>query len=404
MKLQRTVFLSFLVFLSLAIASQNALAKPVGKAKMVLGKVLLQSANGQQKRFRRGNPVNIGDIIITNKRSQAQLVMIDGSNISVRPDTQFQVEEFVATGDVDKDKTNYSLLKGGFRSVTGSIGKKNKASFQLKTPVATMGIRGTDFTSKYCDGECLKLPGAKKGLFVDVISGGVSLSNEGGTYNLTPKTNGYVADRKKKPGKIGKLPDNLLSPRAKKGERKRYPSPEQELVQISTFVAPELKEEIIEEATAAGVPTKLIIQGASSGGLRNEEIVPSILESGKRHGKSPNDLIRSILESGVGSEEIVEQLMAQNPSAATGILTSAIASGKVNINRLRRHANRMGISDEDVRGAEALGNMLSVPDELKDILEDAQGSQDTGSENSGGGLNSRELVPKSNTQTVASPS
>jgi hypothetical protein len=43
------------------------------------------------------------------------------------------------------------LLKGGFRTVTGMIGKRGNAdAYKLRAAAATIGIRGTDFTSRLC--------------------------------------------------------------------------------------------------------------------------------------------------------------------------------------------------------------------------------------------------------------
>lgn len=407
MKFQRAILTSFLLACLSLLVSQAALAAPVGKAKMVIGKVIVQTQGGKSIRLRRGNPISVGDIVITNDRSQAQLTMIDGSNISVRPDSKFQIETFVATGRVEEDKTHYMLIKGGFRSVTGSIGKKNKESFKLKTPVATMGIRGTDFVGKYCNSDCPASAG-KNGLFVDVVSGGVALANKAGTFNLTPETNGFVGSPDEKPGRIDKLPENLLSPKARntsrgKSGKKKYPSPEEELVQIGVYVAPDLKKEIIDEAMAAGMPTAEIINGAHSAGLQPEEILPDIISIGKRHGKSPTDLVQPILDSDIKSDNIIKDLMSQYPDSATDIMTAAIATGQVNPDQLKASARDMGINMQELEAAEAIGNMLAIPEEMQEILDG--GNQGNGvSDDAAGRIRSRELTPDSAVQDVASPS
>ena len=44
-----------------------------------------------------------------------------------------------------------SLLRGGFRAVTGSISKKLAGAFKISTKVATIGIRGTEFDARICE-------------------------------------------------------------------------------------------------------------------------------------------------------------------------------------------------------------------------------------------------------------
>lgn len=48
----------------------------------------------------------------------------------------------------------YRLVKGGFRSVSGLIGKVNREDFRVSTPVATIGIRGTEWGARICQGGC----------------------------------------------------------------------------------------------------------------------------------------------------------------------------------------------------------------------------------------------------------
>lgn len=52
----------------------------------------------------------------------------------------------------------FRLIKGGLRTVTGLIGHGNFADYQLKTPTATIGIRGTEYITWTCDLACAKDP------------------------------------------------------------------------------------------------------------------------------------------------------------------------------------------------------------------------------------------------------
>ena len=53
----------------------------------------------------------------------------------------------------------FSLLKGGFRTVSGLIGKINHEDYSVATPVATIGIRGTDYLTVLCDRKLRHRPG-----------------------------------------------------------------------------------------------------------------------------------------------------------------------------------------------------------------------------------------------------
>jgi len=406
-----TLLISFIILIP-GISHAN-----VGTAKMVLGKVMLLTQQGEKKRLRRGNSVRVGDTIITNKRGQAQLTMIDGTKISVRPDSKFQIEAFVAEGKPKDQKTYYKLLKGGFRSVTGKIGKRNKSSFRLSTPVATMGIRGTDFTGKYCADDCPAAAG-KNGLFVDVISGGVSMANDGGTFDLNKDTNGYVSDPTNVPKPIAELPDNLLSPKAKKsknGKRRnkpKYPSPEEEMVQVGLYVAPNDKKAILSEAMDAGVPPAEIMSGADTAGLEAKNFLPDLIEKGKEKGLDPSDFVESILDSGINSDTAINNLMSHSPEAASDILTAAIATGDFDNKELKKSASRAGVPAKDIESADTVGNLFALPPEVKKLLkEDNNKKADADDEEDDEPRKKRkkrakpkELTPSNDSGEVASPS
>jgi len=90
----------------------------------------------------------------------------------------------------------FKLLKGGFRAVSGLIGKVDRNEYRISTPVATIGIRGTDYLLILCDAACRNDPvvdanvpetsEVEGGLIVGVISGGVAVLNmEGKEAALT---------------------------------------------------------------------------------------------------------------------------------------------------------------------------------------------------------------------------
>ena len=46
------------------------------------------------------------------------------------------------------------LSKGGFRAVTGEIGKQNPAAVRFQTDNVVLGIRGTEFYARLCEDDC----------------------------------------------------------------------------------------------------------------------------------------------------------------------------------------------------------------------------------------------------------
>lgn len=103
----------------------------------------------------------------------------------------------VATAGPVRQTAVFKLLKGGFRTVTGLIGKADRGEYRVSTRTATIGIRGTDYEVILCDAACASdpvlqgsIPGGaavKGGTVVGVISGGVFVASDtGGNVDVGP--------------------------------------------------------------------------------------------------------------------------------------------------------------------------------------------------------------------------
>lgn len=131
-----------------AIASAYPLqswAAPAARVEFSTGNAVATGPDGKARRLTKGTQINAGDTINTAD-GRAQLRFTDGGLMSLSPDTEFKVEEYSFEGKQDgSEKSFFNLVKGGLRAITGAIGHTNKKNFKLNTPVATIGIRGTEF-------------------------------------------------------------------------------------------------------------------------------------------------------------------------------------------------------------------------------------------------------------------
>jgi hypothetical protein len=138
------LFAALLGFASLAFA------QAVGTVTHLSGPMVAKKANGAVKVLAVKSEVENGDTLVTEKNTYAQIKFIDNGQITLRPGTTFKIENYAYDeGKPDGDAEHLELVKGGVRSVTGLLGKRNKEKFALKTPNATIGIRGTTFIAQY---------------------------------------------------------------------------------------------------------------------------------------------------------------------------------------------------------------------------------------------------------------
>lgn len=99
-----------------------------------------------------GSPILVGDVVSTGARSIALLKLTDGTRITLRPESSFEIEAF-ETGE-NEERALLRLFKGGLRAVTGFVSKRNANAMRLRTSVATIGIRGTEFDVRLCGADC----------------------------------------------------------------------------------------------------------------------------------------------------------------------------------------------------------------------------------------------------------
>lgn len=147
----------------------SAWAAVAGQFQFVIGDVSIVGTDGAKRQAIKGGEINEQESIISGKSGSAQLRMIDSGIIAVRPETTLRIDEYKFTGKEDgKERGFFSLLKGGFRSITGLIGRMNKDNYSIRTPAATIGIRGTDHETIHL---AAALPNLPEGTYNKVNTG-----------------------------------------------------------------------------------------------------------------------------------------------------------------------------------------------------------------------------------------
>lgn len=87
--------------------------------------------------------IYLNEVIQTAAESATEITFKDKTSISVGPNSNITLDKFVYDPDPAKSKMVMSLGKGVFRFVTGDMPSQ---SYEFKTPVSTLAVRGTTFT------------------------------------------------------------------------------------------------------------------------------------------------------------------------------------------------------------------------------------------------------------------
>lgn len=122
------------------------------KVDFVVGAAVAVTPAGVERKLVKGSEVQTGEIVRTGDDGRIQLRFSDGAMLSLQPQSDFRLDNYQFSGKEDgQERGFFSLLKGGLRKITGLIGRSNRANYQTRTSVATIGIRGTEYTVAYLD-------------------------------------------------------------------------------------------------------------------------------------------------------------------------------------------------------------------------------------------------------------
>lgn len=171
-------FVLLMILLSYAPGSYAEDQAPVGQMIWVKGKVTAAQPGGTARSLERRSAIFEHDVINTSSGSTGEVGFTDTSTVSLQQNSQFSVDQYsYKPGDTSNNKSVMSLVKGGLRTITGLIPKGNTESYQMKTPVATIGVRGTQYSLFY---------GRSTGLEIKIEVGKIDATNTGGTMTLSP--------------------------------------------------------------------------------------------------------------------------------------------------------------------------------------------------------------------------
>lgn len=114
---------------------------------IVKNEINIQKKGGAKEVAKVGSTISAGDTVISGADSRAKIAMQDRNIITVLPNTKLVIEEYKST---DKDKNvKLSLLEGKVRNDVKEKYDNDKNKFQIRTPTAVAGVRGTKFITSY---------------------------------------------------------------------------------------------------------------------------------------------------------------------------------------------------------------------------------------------------------------
>lgn len=175
------IYQLFLVVLFTLFTLQAQAATYAAKVLFSSGGASKTSASLSQP-LNKGDELFAGDTVHTGQSGRVQMRFTDGGLVSLMPGSSFSIDQYSQPSNADGGSIKMNLVKGGLRSITGSIGKDRPENYELTTEVATLGIRGTEFVV-VLEGDSMR---------VGVSEGMVHLSNDMGELMVPAGSNAIV--------------------------------------------------------------------------------------------------------------------------------------------------------------------------------------------------------------------
>lgn len=135
------------ILLVLGSVSQALAEETYGLLMIVKGQVQIAKSKSQAVSAKVGSKVYPEDTITTGKDSRAKIVMSDRNIINVLPETKIRIDQY--TNDAKEKNVRLSLIEGKIRTNVEQKYDINENKFEIKTPSAVVGVRGTQFLTSY---------------------------------------------------------------------------------------------------------------------------------------------------------------------------------------------------------------------------------------------------------------
>lgn len=128
--------------------SGMASAAMVARVSLSVGDVTLIRPDGTTAKLLRGAEVSEQDRIVTGKDGMAMLIFVDQGRVALRPDSELLIRKYADDPTGQATQLQLDLARGTVRQISGRAAQRQPDRYRLNTPIAAIGVRGTDFLAK----------------------------------------------------------------------------------------------------------------------------------------------------------------------------------------------------------------------------------------------------------------
>ena len=102
-------------------------------------------SNQKNEKLSTGSKIYFGDTILVKAQSNAQILLLDETALTVGEKSELTIDEFIYDPKSKIGKIVSNIKIGTVRVITGEISKKNPDNLEVNVPTGSIGARGTEF-------------------------------------------------------------------------------------------------------------------------------------------------------------------------------------------------------------------------------------------------------------------
>lgn len=148
----------------------------IGQVTEISGDVTITRLSGETITAEKGTIIHQGDIVETADSGALNIMFADESSFAISNNARMTIDEFIFDASSMEGISNFSMLQGVFVYTSGEIGAKDPDDVKIKTPIGSIGIRGTIIAGD------IQQDGTSK---ITVVEGAIYVRNDSGEQVLS---------------------------------------------------------------------------------------------------------------------------------------------------------------------------------------------------------------------------
>ncbi len=111
----------------------------------VIGVAVGEINNQNNEKLLSGSKIFYGDTIVVKSKSNAQILFLDETVMTVGEDTELTIDDFIYDPQTNNGNFVTNIKSGVVKTISGKISEKNPDKLEIKIPNGSLGVRGTEF-------------------------------------------------------------------------------------------------------------------------------------------------------------------------------------------------------------------------------------------------------------------